>query len=271
MEWCDGDLSDTGSLIDAVKSVDVIYHLANSSTPLSANLNLAADLQANVLPSLALLDYASRHPIGRIVFVSSGGTIYGRDVPVPTPETAPTDPITAYAIGKLALEKYLALSELLHGLRYRILRVSNPYGPFQTSGKRQGIIAALISRRLRDEEIEIWGDGSVVRDFIYIDDVVDAMIAASADTSAQRIFNIGSGEGHSIRDIVGAVEAHLGELKLVSRSNRTVDLPVSILAIDRAKQELGWSPKISLSEGIDRTIQWWLSHWERRSHHRSRG
>src|SRR5439155_7400391 len=98
------------------------------------------------------------------------------------PESAPTDPITAYAISKLAVEKYLALYQHLHGLSYRILRVANPFGPYQTAIKSQGIVAALVSRGLRGETIEIWGDGSVVRDFIFIDDVVDALVAAAHDS-----------------------------------------------------------------------------------------
>ncbi|HEY0329463.1 MAG TPA: NAD-dependent epimerase/dehydratase family protein [Rhodopseudomonas sp.] len=259
VEWYEGDLSDATSLINAVQSVDVIFHLANSATPQSANANIAADVQSNLLPSLALLDLASKQSIGRIVFVSSGGTIYGPSAVIPTPESAPTDPMTAYAISKLAFEKYLALYGAIHGLQYRILRVSNPYGPFQKTGKNQGLIAALISRRLADDDIEIWGDGSVVRDFIYVDDVVDAMLAAADHHGNERIFNIGSGEGKSIRDIIGAVEAQLGSLSTVWKPNRPVDLPVSILAIDRAKQALGWSPKISLQEGIARTIAWWRS------------
>src|ERR1019366_8168830 len=105
--------------------------------------------------------------------------------------SAPTDPITAYGISKLAVEKYLALNEYLYKLDYRVLRVSNPFGPFQTSIKNQGVIAAIISHLLREKEIEIWGDGSVVRDFIFVDDVIDALVTTADDQSSARIFNIG--------------------------------------------------------------------------------
>ena len=125
--------------------------------------------------SLALFDICRNSGVKRIVFVSSGGTIYGPSAQIPISETAPTDPITAYGVGKLAIEKYLALYEHLFGLDYRILRVANPFGPFQIPLKNQGVIAALISRALKNEPIEIWGDGSVVRDYIYVDDVVAAL------------------------------------------------------------------------------------------------
>src|SRR5262249_41635234 len=159
-----------------------------------ANRNMAEDVRKSVIPSLALLDIARKRGVKRIVFVSSGGTVYGAAKEIPTPETAPTDPITAYGIGKLMIEKYLALHERLHGLSFRVLRVANPFGPFQQSDKGQGLIAALLARALRGEPIEIWGDGSVVRDYVFVEDVIDALQAAARDESAERIFNIGSEE-----------------------------------------------------------------------------
>jgi UDP-glucose 4-epimerase len=259
VEWYQGDFADGTSLANAVQSSDVIFHLANATTPQSANLDVAGDVQKNVLPSLALFELASKLRLGRIIFASSGGTIYGRSAPIPTPETAQNDPITAYAISKLAIEKYLALYETMHGMQYRILRVSNPFGPFQTPEKNQGLIAALVSRGLRNEDIEIWGNGSAVRDFIFIDDVVEAMVAAANDQSNERVFNIGSGKGRSIQEIIGAIESHLGALKISWKPGRAIDVPVSVLSIDRAKQVLNWTPKIPLEDGINKTIAWWRS------------
>jgi UDP-glucose 4-epimerase len=257
VEWYQGDLTDVTTLANAIQSSDAIFHLANATTPLSANLDMAADVQKNVLPTLALLDLASKTPLGRIIFASSGGTIYGRPSQIPTPETSPTDPITAYAVSKLATEKYLALHEILHATQYRILRMSNPFGPFQTPAKNQGLISALISRGIHDEEIEIWGDGSIVRDFIFIDDVVDAFLAAVDDQSNERIFNIGSGEGQSIREVIAEIERHIGALRIRWKPGRAIDLPVSILAIDRARHALNWTPKTSFQEGMEQTVAWW--------------
>jgi UDP-glucose 4-epimerase len=258
VEWYPGDLSDTATLASALESFDIVFHMVHTNTPQSANLDMAEDVRQNVLSSLALLELSRKLQVKRIVFVSSGGTIYGSAQEVPTPETAPTDPITAYGISKLAIEKYLALYERLYGLSFRVLRVANPFGPFQVPAKNQGIIAALISRALRNEEIEIWGDGSVVRDYIFVDDVVDALQAAAADRSETRIFNIGSGTGQSLREVIAAIELQLGaKLSLKWKHGRPIDIPASILRIDRARDVLGWVPRIPFDDGLKRTIRWW--------------
>jgi UDP-glucose 4-epimerase len=260
IEWYQGDFSDATTLASAMESFDVAFHLVNATTPQSANLEMPLGIEKDLLPSLALFEIARKLGLRRLVYVSSGGTVYGCPAQIPTPETAPTNPITAYGINKLAVEKYLALYEYLHGLDYRVLRVSNPFGPFQTTVKNQGIIAALISRGLRNEEIEIWGDGTVVRDFIFIDDVVDALIAAADDLGDKRIFNIGSGEGRSLREVMSAIERHLGvRINSVLKPGRALDVPVSILAIDQARDILRWTPKTTFDTGLDRTISWWRS------------
>jgi UDP-glucose 4-epimerase len=215
-------------------------------------------VQKSILPSLAMFDLCRKLGVSRVVFISSGGTIYGRPDLIPTPETAPTEPITAYGISKLAIEKYLALYQHLYQLDYRVLRVSNPYGPFQTAMNNQGVIAALISRAMHDETVEIWGDGSAVRDFIFIDDVIDAMVSAACDAGTERIYNIGSGTSHSLREVVAAIQGQLHrDLKIEFKPARPFDVPASVLAIDRARQALGWAPKTAFAVGLDRTIGWW--------------
>src|SRR5580704_500030 len=155
--------------------------------PQAADLDMVSDVQKNVVPSIVLLDLCRKRGVRRVVFVSSGGTIYGSARQIPTPETAPTEPICAYGISKLAIEKYLALFDRFHGLDFRVLRIANSFGPFQIALKNQGVIAALISRGLSAERMEIWGDGSVVRDFIFVDDVVDALEAAIVHQGCERI------------------------------------------------------------------------------------
>ena len=257
-EWYQGDFTDAAALAAAMETFDIVVHLVNNTTPQAANLDMAGDVQKNVVPTLASARPLPQLKVKRLVFVSSGGTVYGLPEQTPTPESAPTEPITAYGISKLAVEKYLALYERLHGLSYRVLRVANPFGPYQIPIKNQGIIAALISRSLRDESIEIWGDGLVVRDFVFIEDVVDALIAAIRDASSARVFNVGSGEGRSVRDVIAAVGVVLGkEIRVRWQHARPVDIPVSVLSIERARQLLGWEPNVGFEEGLARTIRWW--------------
>jgi len=260
VDWYQGDFSDAMALAAAIDTYEIVFHLLHATTPQSANLDMGADLQQNVISSLGLFNVSSKLGVKRLVFVSSGGTVYGPSKQIPIPESAPTEPITAYGIGKLAIEKYLALYENLYGLEYRILRVSNPFGPFQIPVKNQGIIAALMLRAINNEPIEIWGDGSVVRDYIYVDDVVAALEKAMNDQSDVRIFNIGSGRGRSLIEVIGAIEALLNvKLKIVRKQARPIDVPVSVLSIERAREVLGWAPNTSFETGLQCTLDWWRS------------
>jgi UDP-glucose 4-epimerase len=257
VDWHEGDFSNAAAVAAAVGTSEVVFHLVGT-TPQPANIDMAGDLERHVIPSLALMDICRQAGVRRIVFVSSGGTVYGKPRDVPTPETAATDPIAAYGISKLAVEKYLALFEHLHGLDYRVLRITNPFGPFQVPFKSQGVIAAVVSRTLREERVEVWGDGSVVRDFIFVDDVVDALLSAATDSGNGRIFNVGTGEGRSLLEVISLVERLLDrKVRIDFKPGRALDVPVSVVAIDRARALLGWSPKTSFETGLQRTVDWW--------------
>jgi UDP-glucose 4-epimerase len=263
VDWYQGDFCDPAALAAAIETYEIVFHLVHTTTPHSANLDMANDLQQNVVSSLALFDVARALGVKRVIFVSSGGTIYGAPEQVPTPETASGEPITAYGISKLAIEKYLALYERLYGFQYRVLRVANPFGPFQVPIKNQGVISMLISRAINKESIEIWGDGSVVRDYIFVDDVIDALEAAMGDQSSARVFNIGSGRGRSLLEVIGAVEDLLhAKLEIDWKQSRLIDVPKSILAINRARDILKWTPKTSFEKGLQSTLNWWQS-WPR--------
>lgn len=259
-DWIPGDFSDPICLATAISGCEVVFHLANSSTPASANVDKVADLHVNVASTLHMLDTCRETGVSRVVFVSSGGTIYGIPSLIPTPETAPTNPITAYGISKLAIEKYLSLYEYLYGLDYRVLRLANPFGPYQTALKNQGVIAAFVRQALAGKPIEMWGNGSVIRDYIYIDDVVEALILAATHLGPSRIFNIGSGEGRSLNDISAAISRSLGtEIPVERRPGRPVDVPVSILDTTFAASDLGWRQRTSFEDGLRATIAWMKS------------
>jgi UDP-glucose 4-epimerase len=257
IEWYQGDFADADSVAAAIETFDIVFHLVHGSMPQAANLAMAADVQRNIIPSITLLDLCGKLGVKRVIFSSSGGTVYGAARQIPTPESAPTDPICAYGISKLAIEKYLRLYGHLHALDFRVLRIANPFGPFQIPWKGQGFVAAAISRGLGGQPIEIWGDGSVVRDFVYIDDVIDAFEATMSTNADDRVFNIGSGNGRSLREVVAAIEALLSrKLSIKWAPARPIDIPVSVVAIDRAKSMLGWQPKTSFETGLRRTVEW---------------
>jgi len=257
-ETLTGDFLNYGDLARALSGIEVVFHLISTTLPKPSNDNPVYDVETNLVGSLRLLELCRAHRVRKVVFSSSGGTVYGVPASVPIAESHPTEPLCSYGIQKLAIEKYLQLEHALHGIDYCILRPSNPYGERQRTDVAQGAIAVFLERALRGEPIEIWGDGSVVRDYVFVDDVVDALHAAAVDESGERIFNIGSGEGRSVREVIAAIEARLGtRLTIAWKPARPVDVPVSILSNARARDALGWTPRTSFEEGVKRTIAWW--------------
>ncbi|MCO8312167.1 NAD-dependent epimerase/dehydratase family protein [Pseudomonas mandelii] len=255
--WIEGNFSDINQVTNAIADCDTVIHLVNATTPASANVNRVADLEANVVSTLNLLDACVNSGVKKVVFISSGGTVYGVPSVVPTPETAENDPITAYGVSKLTIEKYLSLYNHLYGLDYTVLRVANPYGPYQTNKKNQGVIAAFLRHAIHDEPIDVWGDGSVVRDYIFIDDVVSAIELAISNRTDKKVFNIGSGRGVSINEIIVTLEDVVGKkIEVNYMPRRNMDVPISILDISRAAELLKWTPKVEFSQGIQDTFEW---------------
>jgi UDP-glucose 4-epimerase len=259
IDWIPGDFNDSAAVAAAISGADIVIHLISGSTPASSNVDKIADLKSNVIPTLQLLEACRQEKVRRVIFISSGGTVYGLPEEIPTPETAPLNPICAYGISKLAIEKYLALYKHLYGLDYLILRVANPYGPYQTALRNQGVIGSFLSRIGMNKPIEIWGDGSVCRDYIYIDDVVDAIRLAMVYTGSSCVFNIGSGIGSNLNQILETIKTVTDKVLDVHYLNgRDVDVPKSVLDVSLAKQELNWQPKKSLLEGLAKTATWHL-------------
>lgn len=257
IEWYKGSLSDRKLVTKALTGVDVVFHLVSSTIPATSNNDLVFDLASNVETTLQLLEIIKETDVRKVVFVSSGGTVYGVPSSIPISEEHETNPICGYGIHKLAIEKYLFLYQHNYGLDYCVLRLSNPYGTEQISERVQGVIGNFIYKTVMDETMDIWGDGSVVRDFIYIDDVVSAFLSAMHYSGNQRIFNIGSGEGHTLKDIIMTIEKLSGSIVSVTYSpSRQVDVPLNILDISKAKKELLWTPEVDIYCGLSKMLEY---------------
>ncbi len=241
-----------------VENVDVVHHYAWGSIPASANANPGGDLVTNVGATIDLLDALRRRGQSRLVFASSGGTVYGKLHHLPVREDHPMAPITAYGASKATAEIYLGLYRAMHGLDFRIARIANPYGAGQNLARGLGAVTTFLHHAVSGIPIEIWGTGEVVRDYVHIADVAAGLIrlAEVPRNDDAFIFNIGSGIGTSLNEIVAELEARLGHRLDVRRTPmRSFDVPASVLAIDRARLVLGWAPALSFSQGITRTLE----------------
>ncbi len=240
-----------------IAGADVVHHYLWTSIPGREAANPADGLMANVGATLGLLEALKRRGRGRLVFLSSGGTVYGKLHRIPADEEHPIAPITAYGADKAVAELYLRHYQTLCDLDIRIARVANVYGAGQDPARGLGAVTTFIEHALAGRKISIYGDGSVIRDYIHISDVASVMatlgsIAAPKDVT----FNIGSGAGTSLNDIVTILEAHLARPLDVQRTQaRSFDVPVSVLAITRAQTQLNWSPRLSVLAGTARTIE----------------
>ena len=255
-----GDLTQESLLAEAVAGQDVVFHLLWTTTAIHevANRDPAADVQANLVPTIHLIEACRAARVRRLVFTSSGGTVYGRTQTAPIPEVHPNNPITAYGVSKLAVEKYLQMFHHLHGLDYAVLRPSVPYGPYQNPLARQGAVAVFLYRVAKGLPLAIWGDGSVTRDYFYISDLVDALLLGAAKPLADnRIFNLGGAEEVSLNQLIALVEETVGRKAEVDyQPGRDFDAPRVLLDTTKAESFLGWQPKVLMKDGLAKTWKW---------------
>jgi UDP-glucose 4-epimerase len=259
-----GDLGDTAllrrTLID--QGIEIVYHLAWVNIHETSVRDPVKDVEMNLYPSVGLLEACRDAGVKRVVFISSGGTVYGIPEKIPIPEGHPTNPINAYGITKLAFEKYLQMYSHLYGMQYVIFRPSVPYGPRQNPRRRQGAVTVFTYRALRGEPIVIWGDGEVTRDFFYIEDLREALVMiADLPNISNSIFNLAGNETCTLNELIGIIEETLGiEIKIKYEPSRKFDVPLIDLDIRAANEKLDWRPVTLLPEGIQRTADW-LKEW----------
>lgn len=257
VEWLTGDLMNAHDAAAAIADVDVVLHLVSTTIPASSKDDPVFDIMSNLVSSVQLLNLMVAGNVRKIVFISSGGTVYGKPIYLPIDEKHPTDPCVPYGITKLAIEKYSLMFQQIYGMQATILRVTNPFGTRQRPETGQGAICTFLSRALQGRPVEIWGDGSVVRDYLYVSDVAEAFACAVGYDGERSVFNISSGVGVSLDEVIGLVEQVIGrQVVREYRAGRPFDVPVSILDNSLARQELGWEPRVGLADGIARTADW---------------
>jgi UDP-glucose 4-epimerase len=263
---CEGDIGCAADVLSAIANAELLIHLAHTTTPGASMADPAYELTSNLVKSLEWLSRLSETNVRRVLYVSSGGTVYGISHTNRMDENHPTDPISAYGIAKLALEKYIMMYALQQNIDYCLLRPSNIYGARQKLHTGQGAIGVLSYRALCGVPLEIWGTGKTVRDYLYIDDMVSATLALLEYTGKHKVFNISSGTGHSILDIIGMLQDLLGSVpEIVHKPQRLWDVPANVLDSSRLHDETGWCPKVGLAEGIGHTLNWLINNFKRKA------
>ncbi len=247
------DFLDAAALRPIVRGADWVFHLVSTTLPASSNQNMTFDVHSNVCGTIQLLEACVSEGVSKLVFASSGGTVYGRPQTVPVSEDAHQYPMVSYGITKLMIEKYCRLFTELHGLPTVCLRLANPYGP-RHFGTMQGVIPVFLRRIVAKEPVIIWGDGSVVRDYVYVEDVAKAFRLAAEYSGEHHIFNIGCGVGISLTRLLEEMQHVVGRpFDVHFEPGRSFDVPEIYLDTTRAKQSLRWEPRVSLREGLAAT------------------
>lgn len=254
------DYRDRAALGAAFVGCDAVFHTISATTPGSGDQNPLLDIGDNLVATVALLDEMLNSGIRRLVYVSSGGVVYGVPEQLPIPETHPLRPISSYGIVKVAIESYIELYARTKGLSPVIVRPSNAYGVRQGRDGSHLLVSTLLRRALSGEPISIWGDGSIVRDYLHVKDLV-RLIVSAGESDVTGVFNAGSGVGISVRDLIGLVADVTSRPIAASYGQpRAFDVPVSILDSARARDVFGWVPEISLRDGIADAWVWHQAH-----------
>jgi len=233
----------------------LVFHLISSCRPSASTATAADEVGYDLATTIRYLETCKSRAV-RWVFVSSGGTVYGHNDATRIDETAQTHPICSYGVVKLAIEQYFSLYRHLHGTDYVVARLANPYGPWQRPMSGQGLIPTLIYKALRNDPIEVWGDGNNVRDYIFISDAIAGLLAAATAESGN-IYNVGTGIGTSITELTQIIGAALNiQIRTNRMAARSVDVKRNVLNTDKLLKISGWKPTTDLTSGILQTADW---------------
>jgi UDP-glucose 4-epimerase len=239
---------------------EVVFHLAAQIDVRRSVTDPQFDSTVNVVGTVRLAEAARQAGVRKIVHTSSGGSIYGTPTTFPTPETIPTDPASPYAAGKVAGEVYLNMFRNLYGLECSHIAPGNVYGPRQDPHGEAGVVAIFSRALLAGRPTKIFGDGTDTRDYVFVDDVVDAFVKASGEAGGGQRFNVGTGVETSVRQLHSLVAAAAGAPDEPEfHPPRLGELKRSSLDISRAEQVLGWVPQVAIAEGVAKTVEYFRS------------
>jgi len=246
-------LDDESMLRELLPRYRTVVHLASTTTPGSSASSPVREADENVLPTLRLLQVLAEFEPVRLVYASSGGTLYGNPVVSPVPEDQPLWPLSNHGVGKVAVEGFLRVYGRQHGGRVTVLRPSNVYGPGQILREGFGVIRTMLEHARQGAVMEFWGDGETVRDFLFIEDWVEACWLLLVPGAPVGVYNVGAGEGCSLNSLRAVVERVTGrELRIRWRAARSVDVRSIVLDSTRLRKATGWMPQVALEEGIQR-------------------
>lgn len=263
VRYCSGDYGDSYFLRGILQDMDEVIALAHSTVPKTSFEDPVNDILTNLPAAVNLFDISACCGIKKLVFVSSGGTIYGKASELPIGEDHPKNPISPYGITKLAIEKYALMFGELRELPFVCVRPSNAFGIGQRPFAGQGFIATAIASILEEREVVMFGESGTIRDYIYVTDVASGILAALEHGAAGSCYNIASGIGRSNRDILNAIIPLAQSAGLSPRiqilPSRRFDVPANVLNPGKILKETGWKSGVLFEAGIEKTWNWMLA------------
>ena len=251
-----GDFVGSKNFDNVLSGVDKVIHLISTTFPNDDTKDIDIDVMQNVVPTLRLLESMVRCNVNEIIFASSAGTVYGETGDNINTISSPLHPQCSYGVHKKVIESYLDFYHLRYGINHKIMRITNPYGWGQDARRVQGLIPILVNKMIQNEEIDVYGDGTNMRDYLFIDDLADAFNKVLLYSGDEHIFNVGYGKSYSINEVISAIENAFGKkfININYRKKRFCDVNKSFVDLLTTQNEIDWKPKVPLSEGVRMTI-----------------
>lgn len=262
IELYTGDFLNRHDLREALKDIEFVFHFISTTTPITAEDDPLIDVDTNIKMSIELFDECVRQSIKKVIFASTGGAIYGSELgEEPVSESVIPRPVSPYAIGKLTIEHYLRYYRVKYGLSSVSLRISNPYGERQPLHRKQGVIPIFMERIIKGQPLTILGDGSMIRDYIYVKDMAQRVSDIFEKDMLNEVYNLGTGHGISVNEVVRSIE----ELTQTHTNKEYLPMPATfvqkiVLDTNLLVEEFGQQPQTELKDGLKATWNYVLAH-----------